>query len=388
VDGHGTTIGETAAAGDGRPAARIIGEGAAPLWGMSSAERLRRSLRRAGVTAIDAPGAGGGRVVLVSAAWVFDAVLIADIVKARDTVLVAEDGVPVAAHVPAADAAGIAALIARGRPIARDAAAPLRVVGTADLRGGYDHALRKNQPPYLLRLTPEAVPAIEQRMFAGSYKGVTDVVTKHLWPVPARHVTKWCAVAGITPNQVTLASLVLVVVAFVLFWHGYFLTGLAAAWVMTFLDTVDGKLARVTLTSTKFGNVFDHGIDLIHPPFWWWAWIVGLGAAAGSVMPADWVLLLVTVGYVAQRIEEGVFSLLFGMHIHVWQRFDSVFRLVTARRNPNLILLTLATLLGRPDLGIAAVAVWTGLCFLIHGVRLLQALAARRRGPVVSWLDR
>ena len=41
---------------------------------------------------------------------------------------------------------------------------------------------------------------------------------------------------------------------------------------MTFLDTVDGKLARVTLTSSPFGNVLDHSLDLIHPPFWYWAW--------------------------------------------------------------------------------------------------------------------
>src|SRR3546814_17463336 len=62
--------------------------------------------------------------------------------------------------------------------------------------------------------------------------------------------------------------------------------GLVAAYAMTFLDTVDGKLARVTLTSSPIGNVFDHGIDLVHPPFWWWAWIVGL-AHAGFDLPAS-----------------------------------------------------------------------------------------------------
>ena len=32
---------------------------------------------------------------------------------------------------------------------------------------------------------------------------------------------------------------------------------------MTFLDTVDGKLARCTIASSKLGNIFDHGIDLV-----------------------------------------------------------------------------------------------------------------------------
>ena len=59
---------------------------------------------------------------------------------------------------------------------------------------------------------------------------------------------------------------------------------------MTFLDTVDGKLARVTLRSSPFGNVYDHSIDLIHPPFWWWAWIVGLPAAGFTLAKPGLVL--------------------------------------------------------------------------------------------------
>lgn len=384
-------IEETPAASHGQPSARILGGGGPRLWGMTAAERLLRSLRRAGVAVIaadleTAAAPPTQQVVLVNADWVFDDGLVGDLVKSPGTVMVAASGVPVAAHVPAGDAARIGALILRDAPLAPGEAGTLRVAGAGDLRGSYDHALRKREPPYLLRLTDAALPEIERRMFAGSYKGVTDLVTKYVWPVPARHVTKWCAQAGITANQVTLLSLILVVITFVLFWKGYFLAGLATACVMTFLDTVDGKLARVTLTSSKFGNVFDHGIDLVHPPFWWWAWIVGLGPAAGNVLPADVTLLLVTVGYVAQRIEEGIFAWLFGMHIHVWRHFDSVFRLITARRNPNLILLTLGALLGRPDLGIAAVAVWTALSFLVHAVRLVQAFAARRHGPITSWL--
>src|SRR3546814_20100467 len=101
---------------------------------------------------------------------------------------------------------------------------------------------------------------------------------------------------------------------------------------MTFLDPVDGKLARVTLQSSKFGDIFDHGIDLIHPPFWWWAWIVGL-AVAGYTLPArDLILAIVLIGYVAQRLEEGLFQLLFGIAMHVWRPFDSFFRLIIARR--------------------------------------------------------
>jgi hypothetical protein len=132
--------------------------------------------------------------------------------------------------------------------------------------------------------------------------------------------------------------------------------------------------------------VFDHGIDLIHPPFWWWAWLVGLPAVGLPLENASVVLTAIVAGYVLQRLEEGAFIAWFRMDMHTWRRFDSRFRLITARRNPNLVILTLSALAGRPDIGIVAVAVWTMLSLLIHTLRLAQAALQRREGPLRSWL--
>jgi phosphatidylglycerophosphate synthase len=155
------------------------------------------------------------------------------------------------------------------------------------------------------------------------------------------------------------------------------------------LDTVDGKLARCTITSSKWGNVFDHGIDLVHPPFWWIAWAAGL-EAFGRPLPQDQVALVLGVilgGYVVQRLIEGAFMRLYGMHIHVWRKFDSKFRLITARRNPNMVILFAATLFARPDLGLVAVAWWTAISLLVHLVQLVQAIVARAGGREIrSWL--
>ena len=60
----------------------------------------------------------------------------------------------------------------------------------------YNSELRKKEPPILRRLTTANVREVEKRLFQGSYKGVTDLVTKYVWPAPARVVTRWCALAG------------------------------------------------------------------------------------------------------------------------------------------------------------------------------------------------
>jgi hypothetical protein len=60
---------------------------------------------------------------------------------------------------------------------------------------------------------------------------------------------------------------------------------------------------------------------------------------------------------------------------------------VTARRNPNLILLTISLLINRPDMGLVAVAAWTILSSLLLLVRLGVAFRTRVvHGPLHSWL--
>lgn len=360
-------------------AGRIVGQSPLRIWSLSSETRLSRQLARFGLRVDAAPSE---RVVLLRADWVYDDALVRGIATAtQDTALLSDEGECVALNLAAARADESAPLLAVGH-----APSNLRQAGPTQIADGYNDALRKREPPFLMRLTAEALPAIEKRVFGASYKGVTDIVTLYAWPAPARAVTRWCAKAGITPNQVTSASLVLVLLAMWAFWTGHYGWGLAAAWPMTFLDTVDGKLARVTLQSSKWGNVFDHGIDLIHPPFWWWAWIVGLQAAHLPLVEPGFILTVIVAGYVLQRIEEGIFIAGFKMDMHVWRSFDSRFRLITARRNPNLIILTVAVLFGRPDVGIELVAAWVAICLIVHALRIVQAAFARRHGPLRSWL--
>ena len=277
-------------------------------------------------------------------------------------------------------------LTARGRDVIVNGDGAGEAFAAEDERGILTEQLRKRERPFVLPLTPATVPAVERASYVGAYKGVTDLLTKYLWPEWAFHLTRLAARIGMSPNMVTACGTLLCIVATVAFWHGWFWTGLATGLAFMVLDTVDGKLARCTITSSALGNAWDHGIDLVHPPIWWWAW--GVGCAAYGTPLSDqafWLMIgTMLVGYVAQRLIEGAFILKFGMHIHVWQKFDSDFRLVTARRNPNMVILFASLLVGRPDWGILAVAGWTAISLVVHLVRLLQALA--RRQPVVSWL--
>jgi len=371
------------------PVVRVVRASALRIWGITPTERLRRSFARAGIDDVADAAAPlpSGPAIVVRADYVLDEALVCALVRRRRVVLVDRD-VAVAAHVGPQAAARVAAALQTGQPSRDDAFAGLERVDAADLVGADNQALRKREPPLLMSIQAQSPRQIEWQLFRAAYKGITDVVTKWVWPRPAFWVTRWCAERAISPNEVTIASCVAMFAALALFWAGWFEVGLIVAWTMTFLDTVDGKLARVTLASSRVGHVFDHGMDLLHPPFWWFAWWRGLDETAESAPVLYDSLWIVVIGYVLGRLLEGVFLLVFKFESHAWQPVDSLFRQIIARRNPNLLLLSIAALFARPDLGLIAVAVWTLVSSGFQVVRLLQAFIARNAGrSPQSWLS-
>jgi phosphatidylglycerophosphate synthase len=361
-----------------------VGANPARPVGMDARDRACRLATSAGFEGADAPRQGRAALI-VSLAYAWDPAWL-KAMRSRPGTVLTLGGKPVMAHVPSD----------------RDAAAAASAVETGNALDGYDALgaetaelnyaeLRKRDRPFVLPLDPNDPEPVERAAYDASYKGVTDVLTLYLWRQPAFYLTRWAARAELTPNVVTLVGAILCALAFVLFWRGLYWPGVLAGFIFMVLDTVDGKLARCTGASSKWGNVFDHGIDLVHPPFWWWAWLHGLAAYGRPLAPvyATMVLSAIVGGYVAQRVIEGVFMRRFGgMHIHVWRKVDSQFRLITARRNPNMIILVAALLVGRPDSGLVLVAWWTIISLIFHAVRYAQASEAAARGQkITSWLE-
>jgi phosphatidylglycerophosphate synthase len=361
-----------------QPPILCVGDNPTMIWGMTSVERIRRIAAKAGLSPADDVC---GPAIVADTRWAFDPQWLQFMLARPGSVLTIE-GRPVIANTASGSEAARAMALEQCPP-------DLTEVRAEDHRSFYNKALRKLEWPFLMQLIPANVSEIERRSYYGAYKGVTDLLTKYLWPAWALVLTRVAARIGLTPNMVTAIGAIFNILAMIAFWNGRYWEGMALGLVFMVLDTVDGKLARCTITSSGWGEFFDHGIDIVHPPFWWWAWGVGLGTV-GLALPADEFVLIMSAligGYIVQRLIEGVFIKRFGMDIHVWGRIDSQFRLITARRNPNMVILFAATLVGRPDFGLIAIAWWTVLSCIFHAVRLVQAERTHRRGvPITSWM--
>ena len=363
------------------------------IWGISSGQRIERVLKNTGGNTLINDLSilkSSDSLLIFDGRHLFDDRLIRYVAATPNLIVQREaEGkrVAVAAHVSASVVHQALEVI--GKNSGAESFPGVKTESLETLPISFQSKLRKSAPPFVLPVSAEKVRDLERRLYDWSYKGVTDLITKYVWPVPALWAVRQCVRFGIRPNHVTLFGFALVILAGLLFARGQYGWGLLAGWVMTFLDTVDGKLARVTVTSSRFGHYFDHVIDLVHPPIWYILWGIGLATPYPDI--ARWLSLAIgwiLIGYVAGRLTEGLFqSKLGAFGIFCWRPIDSYFRLITGRRNPNLILLTAGTLLGRPDLGLAAVAFWTAATSLFLLVRLGMAAYTRiTLGPLQSWL--
>lgn len=372
----------------------IISECDVPLWGLSQRERIHKTMGKLDDFSERADLSSVGpneKILLVRADYLLDANVLGKLLQQSQALLTSSsEPFPVAAWINGALLEEIYPKIKQSQVV--DSFGSIEVFSPQELTGGYDPRLRKFNLSHVVRITEAEQSIIENYMYDKSYKGITDFVTKWFWPMPARWMVRKCVLWNVSPNMVTSLGWFLTILTSIAFYYGYFVLGLIMAWIMTFLDTVDGKLARVSLQSTRIGHVMDHGLDIVHPPVWYWCWAVGLQQEQmeflGIVAPvASWFWLLLAA-YIGGRMFEGLFQLLFNdISIFCWRPFDSYHRLFTARRNPCLIFLTIAMFMLDPVLGFAWIVAWTVLSTILLAVRFLAASYVRlTQGPLESWI--
>jgi phosphatidylglycerophosphate synthase len=232
--------------------------------------------------------------------------------------------------------------------------------------------LRRDLVPYLIRITDEATRArVERFLFDSNYKGATDFMTKYAYPPIVWRLTKRWADRRVDPSRVTVVGILSCIASIPFFAAGLWIPGLVLAYTMSVLDSVDGKLARTTFRSTGKGNVLDHGTDTVHPPFWYGAWGWGLGGG-DPYSPAFQAALWMTGFYIFDRLLERIFKAATNYSIHSYRPLDVRMRTVVARRNVNLVVLTVALPFGLGVESMFLMAAWQGLTALFHLSRVIK----------------
>ncbi len=114
-------------------------------------------------------------------------------------------------------------------------------------------------------------------------------------------IAKYVSRIGLTPNQLTILSLIAAIGAAVaIAYHNLFwmLVGLALVWLF---DMLDGNVARATGKATQFGGLFDHVIDRYAEM------VLLVGVMLSDLVAPVWVVLslfgMVMASYTRARAE-------------------------------------------------------------------------------------
>jgi phosphatidylglycerophosphate synthase len=140
----------------------------------------------------------------------------------------------------------------------------------------------------------------EQQVVLDSAVKATDGFFTSFFVSPySKYIARWAARRGLTPNQVTTASMAVGTLAAAAFATGERWGLVAGALLLQLaftLDCVDGQLARYTMTFTKFGawldSIFDRGKE----------YVVYAGLAIGASHAGDPVWMLAGAALTLQTV--------------------------------------------------------------------------------------
>ena len=240
--------------------------------------------------------------------------------------------------------------------------------------------LRRSLPPWWLVVDSDLkIRRAEALLTDAAQKGTLDFPAEFIHPPLENLLTKWISASTLTPNQVTTLSVLLAFLTTGLLaagqmGTGYLAAGLAIAFMVGVLDGVDGKLARVTVRCTRFGDRYEHILDVVWELTWYWA--LGWMLSAGGEAVGPFVLAtVITFFYLFDKAATGMFKSRQGIELFDYAPVDRFFRRIGARRNTNVLLLLAGMAVGMLEEAFTGVAIWTVITAAFHWTRAIWLLS-------------
>jgi phosphatidylglycerophosphate synthase len=204
---------------------------------------------------------------------------------------------------------------------------------------------RKLRPFWFPAPSPDNRKLAKRVLFDSIQKGTLDIPAWFHAPIETFLVSCLCK-TRITPNQLTLLCNVVAWIATFLFATGRLGWGLALALIVGVLDGLDGKQARLKVETTKRGKI-EHWFDALFEMSWWIA-IAWHFLVSGQLSAAFGYLLLFLVAEGVDGLAKGSVYFTTGKIIDELGAFERFVRLVGGRRNVYIWILTVGFLLGAP----------------------------------------
>jgi phosphatidylglycerophosphate synthase len=238
----------------------------------------------------------------------------------------------------------------------------------------YAPARRRRVPlVWALPQSPADAEAATTMLIKASQKGCLDWPARFIHPVIEDLLVRLVAPTAITPNMVTVFVTLLAVAAGVAFACGWLWTGLVIVLISGPLDGVDGKLARLRLEYSRWGDV-EHILDKAGE-YGWYACLAAHFAATRSPDGPWAVAALIVLFALAESLAGEFFRRFTGRQLDDAGEFERRFRLVSGRRNTFFWFLLPFGVGGAWYAGFIGIAVYAVATFAVMQLRFYRRLA-------------
>ena len=216
-----------------------------------------------------------------------------------------------------------------------------------------------------------------------------DHVQRRAQELPSRYFDLPCEnflvrrLAGtpVTANQVTILTTLLGFVVAALYFTGWLRAGVLLAIFVEVLDGVDGKLARITRTTSRVGEL-EHIADFFYEN----ACYLALGAYLTTTGFAHaWLAALLMVLFdLTDTLAYAAMDVWWGMSLDNASPCLTRFRAIAGRRNVYNWLFFGGVFLGFPAHAFYAASAWAGITAATHAAWVISEAMSRRRGALAS----
>ncbi len=231
----------------------------------------------------------------------------------------------------------------------------------------YIPSMRRRVRPVCFPAPPEQNHRLAERIILDSaQKGTLDLPAYFHAPIETGIISVLCK-TRITPNQITIAGLIIGCSATAAFALARVALGILAALIFGIVDGLDGKQSRVKIEMTERGK-WEHHLD-----YWienlWWAAIAFHLWRSGQFPNVFYFFALLIGSHLLDEFAKRRVKMAKGRLLDDVTPFDRAFRLIAARRNVYVWILACGFLLNAFPQSYAIICGWAVFSAAVHLVR-------------------
>ena len=231
----------------------------------------------------------------------------------------------------------------------------------------YIVSMRRHVRPLCFRIPLEQDRRLAERIVLDSaQKGTLDLPAYLHAPIETRVISLLCK-TRITPNQITIAGLIIGCSATVAFAVGRVGLGILAALIFGIVDGLDGKQSRVKIETTERGK-WEHHLDYLIENSWW-ATVAFHLWRSGQSPNAFFFLALLIGSHLLDEFAKRRARMATGRLLDDLTPFDRTFRLIAARRNVYVWVLAIGFLLNALPQSYVIICGWAAFSAAVHLMR-------------------